>query len=356
MNLATRRLVLRPRTFPLKWTRALSSGVAPSRPKFKQIGLATSVCAGSCGAIAWLPMFSHTREGLFYAWNWNDYHYDMIEELENWAWQFWFGTMGLFLGGQSARIALRRASNAGQLSAALKTPVIVAFAMLGAKLTVAFSKPGVSLVLTFVHLVQNLAQGLAVDILDYDADQVSWAKVKGDQSSLEGQVPYEGTTGDTLRDLMLVKGDLNDLETAGPYRHKLLLVRELASLRQKEAVIKKMDLEHNKRDALLSEIKAKKAALKTLALQLHNAKITKLFSEVLQQAVDKLQSLREEQLKLISEGQGNLNKVRSLDEEKAKLKAKAKLGLGVKLAHHAQPSIKWKHFYTDMQAARKVSS
>ena len=304
------------------------------------------------------PLFKTTREGIVVAWRWKDLTVDEIAEVaEAWVWQFWIGFAGLMAGISATRATVDKAvqKSGGSLLIPFKIPLLVLGGVLGAKFTTSTARPAAEFVLLAGRMAEFTLDGLAGDFLGKPRHELAWVKrgvTSHDPSKpSSGQeveaVPYETKSDNILRDLALVRGDINDPKACGPYRHKLLLVRELGKLREQERVIRQSQQDPKVKDKFIKQIEAEKARIKKMCKDLYGFKIGRLYEEIQSEAALKLEDLRSEQLAMVR-ARARVSELQKLDREKAKLKAQAKLALGVKLSSLTRPSPKWKQVMREM--------
>jgi hypothetical protein len=315
-------------------------------------------------AVEYTPYFKNTREGMAVAWYWKDLSPGEITEVaEAWVWQFWIGLAGLFGGASATRAALDKAvkKQYGSILMPFKIPLLVLGGVLGAKLTTSTAKPAAEFVIFAGRLAEFTIDGLLGDFMGKPRDDFSWVRkgvhsysksLSGEKKDIIEAVPYETRSDNVLRDLALVRGDISDPGKCGPYRHKLLLVRELGQLREQERVVSESQTESVAKGKFISQIEADKKRIKKMCQELYGVKIGRLYQEIQTEAAFKLEDLRAEQIALARAGV-KLSDITKLDREKAKLKAQAKLALGVKLSTLTRPSPKWKTVFREVNAANQ---
>jgi hypothetical protein len=328
----------------------------------------TTLAYSAGGALAlflsvnYVPFFRNTREGIAVAWNWKELATDEITEVaEAWVWQFWIGLAGLMGGVSATRATISKAvgKSGGSILIPFKMPLLVLGGVLGAKFTTSTARPMAEFVIFAGRLAEFTIDGLSADFAGKSRHELAW--VKRGVSSASGAtreerekteaVPYETKSDNVLRDLALVRGDINDPKACGPYRHKLLLVRELGRLRQQEHTIRQQqNTDAASKAKFIHQIEQEKLKIKKMCKDLYGFKIGRLYEEIRSEAAIKLEDLRAEQLSLVRQ-RAKLTDVYKLDREKAKLKAEAKLALGVKLSILTRPSPKWKVVQREVNAA-----
>ena len=328
----------------------------------------TSLAIGGGGlavtyvAVQFTPFFKNTREGIVVAWHWKDLAPGEIPDVaEAWVWQFWIGLAGLLAGTSATRAALGKAvqKQYGSIVMPFKIPLLVLGGVLGAKLTTSTARPAAEFVIFAGRLAEFTIDGLLADFMGKPKAELAWVR-KGvhsySKSGVEKQiieaVPYETRSDNILRDLALVQGDINDPEKCGPYRHKLLLVRELGRLREQERTVGQSQADPAVKAKFIAQIVADKKRIKKQCQQLYGVKIGRLFEEIKTESAFKLEDLRAEQIAMARAG-AKLSAITQLDREKAKLKAQAKLALGVKLSTLTRPSPKWKTVFREVNAAKQ---
>jgi drug/metabolite transporter (DMT)-like permease len=128
------------------------------------------------GAIAILPAFATTREGIKVAWNrkvlTSD---DTTDSLESWVWQFWIGLGGLIGGSTLTSVAIKRATTERTMFlVSLQMPLLVLGGVLGAKLTTSVAKPSAELIMFAGRLLQFSVDGLQADLLGKPRSKLAW--------------------------------------------------------------------------------------------------------------------------------------------------------------------------------------
>lgn len=135
----------------------------------------TAVASGII--IGFTPLFKHTREGFWTAWNWskNGDHY-ASRLAEAWVWQFWIGLGGLFAGISATRSVLEKSIQQphGSWLIPFKIPVSVFGGVLGAKLTSSTAGPVAEFVVFVGRLAEYLLDGLAADLFGKPRKELAW--------------------------------------------------------------------------------------------------------------------------------------------------------------------------------------
>jgi hypothetical protein len=335
------------------------SSYVPSSQKMLlySVGIATTYLG-----ISYLPQLKTTREGIIVAWNWKDLTPDELTDIaEAYVWQFWIAIAGLLAGSSATGAAVNKAITkpGGSLFVPLKIPLLVLGGVLGAKLTTSTAKSAAEFIIFTGRLAEFTLDGLMVDFFNKPRHELRWVQKGIEVNKTTGgvkkeAVPYETKSDNVLRDLALVQGDINDPKACGPYRHKLLLARELGRLREQERILKQSSQDSQAIAKRLKQIEDEKARLKKMCKQLYGFKISRLFEEIQVEAALKLEDLRAEQVDKAMQ-RAPLSELYALDREKAKLKAQAKLALGVRLSIYTKPSRKWKDVLRDVQASSAVT-